>query len=555
MWKLYEAAKSATANASEYVATVQEKAHSIVATVQDEASILLSAIGNPKTGPIDEILYDEIEAYKAFEETFNAEDHTEEIEHVLASDKEIGELHEELVPLQLSFEEFWSRYFFRRKIAQQAAENMRLRQSRLSADSGESLEDKTRPSPTNSVHDDWKTLFEKCQQKLSTIQSQHKEERAEEQLKHEMQYQSLCDSYESRMVEMTLQIDDAKNAGMEEGIRESESIIASLKESHQLELDQIKQKMEILEQQFHHSPQESKVDESVEIARLQQALHSKAEELAICQEKLSDLTTDFNSQRHAKAQELERKVEQLELLLGNERDRSSSHEEAIAALEKDLDGARVKLQEAQQAQEALNQALHQANSQSEDKLKDANSQIQSLESELFTLKAAETLPNATIDSLKKELELWKVRAMKMKKLKEQVEADLEAVKSQSLATLSKEPQPLVDENEKKLHELSVDKENAFERGRKEGQTQANAALEEMKNEWMRKLVEAEKNSFDRGVASIRLEMEAQVTHLREELERSAIMRHPDAVESQAGATQDGIDTSEVTGKLQDWGEW
>lgn len=55
MWKLYEAAKNATANASEYVTTVQEKAHSIVATVQDEASLLLSAIGNPKSGPIDEV--------------------------------------------------------------------------------------------------------------------------------------------------------------------------------------------------------------------------------------------------------------------------------------------------------------------------------------------------------------------------------------------------------------------------------------------------------------------------------------------------------------------
>lgn len=56
MWRLLEqAAKSATANASEYVSTVQEKAQSIVATVQDEAVTLLHALGTARTGPVDEV--------------------------------------------------------------------------------------------------------------------------------------------------------------------------------------------------------------------------------------------------------------------------------------------------------------------------------------------------------------------------------------------------------------------------------------------------------------------------------------------------------------------
>lgn len=56
MWRLLEqAAKSATANATGYVSTVQEKAQSLVATVQDEASTLLHAIGSARTGPVDEV--------------------------------------------------------------------------------------------------------------------------------------------------------------------------------------------------------------------------------------------------------------------------------------------------------------------------------------------------------------------------------------------------------------------------------------------------------------------------------------------------------------------
>lgn len=56
MWRLLEqAAKSATANASEYVSTVQEKAQSIAATVQDEAVTLLHALGTARTGPVDEV--------------------------------------------------------------------------------------------------------------------------------------------------------------------------------------------------------------------------------------------------------------------------------------------------------------------------------------------------------------------------------------------------------------------------------------------------------------------------------------------------------------------
>lgn len=136
MWRLLEAAaKSASANASEYVSSVSEKAQSLVASVQDEAATLLHALGSARTGPVDEvratgecpkshndpkahlidlyrirqILYEEIEDYKAFTDGFEIEARTDEIAHVLRGQENIRDLHEQLVPEHLSYEEFWSR--------------------------------------------------------------------------------------------------------------------------------------------------------------------------------------------------------------------------------------------------------------------------------------------------------------------------------------------------------------------------------------------------------------------------------------------------------------
>lgn len=59
MWQLLgQAAKSATANATDYVSTVQAKAQSIVATVQEEAVTLLNAMGSARPGPVDEVIDD-----------------------------------------------------------------------------------------------------------------------------------------------------------------------------------------------------------------------------------------------------------------------------------------------------------------------------------------------------------------------------------------------------------------------------------------------------------------------------------------------------------------
>ncbi len=85
MWRLYEVAQKARENASGYMSTVQEKAHSIVASVQDEANYLLTTLASARTGPVDDLLYEEIQDYKKFTEKFNLDEKTEEITKVCIS--------------------------------------------------------------------------------------------------------------------------------------------------------------------------------------------------------------------------------------------------------------------------------------------------------------------------------------------------------------------------------------------------------------------------------------------------------------------------------------
>ncbi|KAJ0397179.1 hypothetical protein P43SY_005106 [Pythium insidiosum] len=255
MWKLLEqAAKTATANASEYAATVQSKAQSIVATVQDEAATLLHAIGTARTGPVDEILYEEIDDYKAFTETFQIDTHTDEISRILEEDDEIRDLHEQMVPVQLSYEEFWSRYYFRahqeeervrreeEKRKQHELELAAAKEKAHEADDDISIEgDNLSETEANEGNEEdeatlqqlrearanrkaamqWKQKALEYKNQLALLADQHAA--AQEDLKQRMesQYQSLCDNYETKMMEVTTQIDEARAAGYDAGIQES----------------------------------------------------------------------------------------------------------------------------------------------------------------------------------------------------------------------------------------------------------------------------------------------------------------------------------------------
>ena len=86
MW-LVDAAKAAKQNASGYVSTVQEKASDFVATVQEEAKSVLQAMEYPIMGPVDEPIYEEMEEFNAFKQTFVLEEKTDEVSKVSLDNK------------------------------------------------------------------------------------------------------------------------------------------------------------------------------------------------------------------------------------------------------------------------------------------------------------------------------------------------------------------------------------------------------------------------------------------------------------------------------------
>ncbi|EEY63930.1 uncharacterized protein PITG_02440 [Phytophthora infestans T30-4] len=265
MWQLLEqAAKNASANASGYVSSVQEKAHSLAAAVQDEASTLLhSAIGATRIGPVDEILYEELADYKEFSSFFSAEEHTHEITRTLDEDAEIRELHDALVPLELSYDEFWCRFFFR----QQQSEQM---QQQKEMPPEEKREDEHRPEDKlvdrekagsgdqegvwllRAARDAERRAATQWRQKARDLHHQLQEikqindEKQQKALKEwEQQLQDLCDTYESKMATATMQIDEARAVGYDDGVRESQAIVESVKQKAEEDLTRLR--MEICE--------------------------------------------------------------------------------------------------------------------------------------------------------------------------------------------------------------------------------------------------------------------------------------------------------------------
>ncbi|KAG1711874.1 hypothetical protein DVH05_009114 [Phytophthora capsici] len=289
MWKILEqAAKNASVNASGYVNSVQEKAQTLAAAVQDEATTLLnSAIGSTRSGPVDEILYEELAAYKDFCAFFSAEEHTHEITRAVDEDSEIRELHDALVPLELSYDEFWCRYFFRQ---QQAEKHEQERKKRALVDGKktppeENLEDEDSVDEQDALAGDYEHKPEEKQPPLSPPAGQKAgngdqegvwllraardaERRAATQwrqkardLHHQLQetkqnydekehkalkeweeqLQALCDTYETKMAAATMQIDEARAAGYDEGVRESQAIVESVKQKAEEDLTRLRE--------------------------------------------------------------------------------------------------------------------------------------------------------------------------------------------------------------------------------------------------------------------------------------------------------------------------
>ncbi|KAI9912215.1 hypothetical protein PsorP6_008945 [Peronosclerospora sorghi] len=283
MWNFLEhAAKTASVNASSYVNTVQEKAQTLASAVQDEASLLLkSAMESTRSGPVDDILYEEVTAYEEFSRAFSIEKYRHEINFLVDTEDEVHELLDALVPLELSYVEFWRRYFFRNQRIEQDPDqllNTKTLDDKIDEESEKAIaldgedehgnvmspsfvarerreksktEDQERICLLQEARDAERRAAVQWQEKAKELHRQLQETKQKyderEQItikKWEEQLQSLCDTYEIKMAEATLQIDEARAAGYEEGVRESQVIVESVRQKAKEDVERVRKEVE-----------------------------------------------------------------------------------------------------------------------------------------------------------------------------------------------------------------------------------------------------------------------------------------------------------------------
>lgn len=388
----------------------------------------------------------------------------------MEEDEEIRELHDAMVPVELSFEEFWCRYFFRKqeedkrqlreaerrrffrdqqddererdelhmsefddededtddvdgdgseeKLSFDGSTRERAASSNPIAPSNTPPRPKKKKSPDMAMGEDtngaghegiwllraardaerraaaqWRKKARDLHHELHVEKQARNEEVEKVKAELETQYQSLCEAYESKMLEVTTQIDDARATGYDAGIRESEQIIASMRQS---------------------------ADEELEILRAQ----------------MPNSEGGMPKGSTSRDQMLVLKDEQ-------------------TALQKSLESALERVEELEQQQQ------HEGN--------------------------GTALLEQTLADLKKEMELWRMRALKMKKLKDLIQTELNTVRSQSQAAASGDGEAVPPSDEVTSLRARV------------------ASLEFQLAETTAKSQVAEKEAYDRGVIAGRAE--------------------------------------------------
>lgn len=107
-------------------------------------------------------------------------------------------------------------------------------------------------SPEEQARDEaarWQRKAKHLQRQLGMAAAKHAKEVQTLKQDSENQYQSLCDSYEVKMTEVTLQIDEARAAGYNAGIMESESIVVTVRQEADAEIQRLKMALAQYDQQ------------------------------------------------------------------------------------------------------------------------------------------------------------------------------------------------------------------------------------------------------------------------------------------------------------------
>lgn len=117
------------------------------------------------------------------------------------------------------------------------------------AEALDTVEDKSPEELAREETAQWQRKAKHLQRQLGMAAAKHAKEVQTLKQDSESQYQSLCDSYEVKMTEVTLQIDEARATGYNAGILESESIVETVRQEADAEIQRLKMALAQYEQQ------------------------------------------------------------------------------------------------------------------------------------------------------------------------------------------------------------------------------------------------------------------------------------------------------------------
>lgn len=341
----------------------------------------------------------------------------------------------------------------------------------------------------------WKKKAVELQKKLGVLAAQQEEEKRRITEEKDMQFQNLCDSYEAKMTEVTMQIDDARAVGYDAGIQESEAIIAVMRQATDEEIERLTRQLSGGDD----APLRAGDSGNVSILQLKEALSLKTQTLEIVSAEKVSVET---------------------LLL--------SKDDEIATLRAQLAQNAIPSHPSAACQLPASEELVRVKQQ----LEEAEARATALETQLA--QAPQSATGEISEDSKKEIELWRMRALKMKKAKELVEAEFQAFKETQLqrqeggpsAAAGAETQALairIFELEKQREILTSEAGAAFAKGTAEAEAKSRVEIEKLAQqlaEASAKMASLEDEAFQRGVAAGKSELEAHLNELQDAVERS-----------------------------------
>jgi hypothetical protein len=335
------------------------------------------------------------------------------------------------------------------------------------------------------------------QQTLDGMAAQFEEAKRSIAEEKDLAFQNLCDAYEAKMTEATLQIDDACAVGYDAGIQESEAIIAAMRHAADDEIERLNQLL--VARSSGAEGVTTQVDGRESVLQLKEALSLKTETLAsVSAEKVAVETLLV-----ARDEEIAALSAQLER--ANQLFAAQS-----ASQENQLDGV-SSLSAVAVASSDTDDHTHEALKTTQQELETARAQIQALETQLQQVTAS-PMNEQVPDETRKELELWRMRALKMKKMKELVDAELQALKTSQPA----------DDTSARIAELEAQC-NALVASKADLEVTYRVEIDALKQQVAdaaTALAAQEEIVFKRGVAVGSAEANARIVELQERADRS-----------------------------------